>query len=915
MTTLEKMKEDWNRRVRHDYRLWMSDGVKDDDTMWASGERDFKIIADQIENPEGKTFLEIGCGVGRLLKPASKVFKQVIGVDVSDEALKKAEEFLQDFSNVVLINNSGSELSQLPERSIDVVASFASITSMPVSVIAQYLLETERVLTKEGVVRLQMYLGKEQSVSEEDTLHLRCFDKDKFEAACKLAGLKVTKIEELKLPFQVSFEELGIGACMVTLIKDGEPNGSVSDIVSTLLSNETESAEIVTPLEFWMTYNHAKTLILEGDFERAERALLYASDIAKATSIDVSDLLSEIVNQLSAGKHSGSSSHKIGAYTKGDFEEKNLKILKKRFPKIESELKKITSRCTVQNLEEGVSISLDGHMFDHPSKPLSGGEAWAKRSLSNLNESDHLIIFGFGSGAHVRALLSLTDKKISVIEPSLEVLKTVIEVTDVTDILDKIENLWINEEIDKPGELLIRPQHQALFPEVLSKVKSRVYGARGLDLLKPSIAVLGPLQGGTLPITEYTSRGLPVIGQKGRTINMSGFAQSYHAVEEIVKDKIRQTIMQSNLVQFLSATILESINEKPIDILICMAQAPISIEALTELRKRGIITVLWFSEDYLRFTYWKQVAPYYDFIFTIQKDECIEAIKRAGCPNVHYLPMGCDPAIHTPVVLSKEEKERWGSPISFVGAGYHNRSQMFASLASHPFKIWGTEWPTCRPFSDMVQEAGRRLTPDEYVKIFNATDINLNLHSSSERDGVDPYGDFINPRTFELASCGVFQLADRRTLLGELFEEDKEIALFSSLLEMKEKIDYYLAHPQERTKIAESGRRRALEEHTYAHRLKSMLSTIFAEKFDHLKSRIDQSPWKKFKERAKPHNELSERVEKAFLRGEEPTLDGLVSDIVTGNGDLTETEQKLLFLHHIKSQMVRMKREESGENK
>lgn len=905
MTTFEKMKEDWNRRVRHDYRLWMSDGVKDDEAMWASGERDFQIIAAGIESPETKTFLEIGCGVGRLLKPASKVFKQVIGVDVSDEALKKAEDFLRDKTNILLINNSGSDLSQLSERSIDVVASFASITSMPVSVIAQYLIETQRVLKEDGVVRFQIYLGREQSVSEDDTLHLRCFDKERFKSACKLAGLEVTAIEELKLPFQVSFEELGIGACIVTLAKDGEPSGSVLDIVSALISEISQENEVVTPLEFWMTYNHAKTLILEGDYERAERALHYASDIAKATSIDVSDLLSEIVDQLSIGTKEENS----GIQTR------NLEILQKKFPDIAKELKYVTSRCAVQNLSEGVCISIDGHVLDHPSKPKSGAETWAKRSLQGVNNSDHLIVFGFGSGAHIRALLNLAKNKISVVEPSVEVLKTALTVNDVSDVLERIEHLWITEEIEEAGELLIRPQHQALFPEFLSKVKSKIYGTRGLELLKPAIAILGPLQGGTLPITEYTARGLPVIGQKGRAINMSGFAQSYHAVEDVIKDKIRQKIMHGNLIQFLSATIIESINEKPIDILISMAQAPISVEALTELRKRGIITALWFSEDYLRFTYWKEVAPYYDFIFTIQKDKCLEAIKAAGCAQVHYLPMGCDPAIHTPLVLTEEEKNRWGSPISFVGAGYHNRSQMFAALASQPFKIWGTEWPTCRPFDSMVQEGGRRLTPEEYIKIFNATDININLHSSSERDGVDPYGDFINPRVFELASSGAFQLADRRTLLPELFEEDKEIVLFSSLKEMKEKINYYLAHPEERNEIAQAGRKRALNEHTYAHRLKSMLSTIYAEKFEHLKTRIDQSPWNKFKVRAKPHKELSQRVERAFLRGEEPTLDGLVSDIVTGNGDLTETEQKLLFLHHIKSQMIRMKREESGENR
>jgi len=41
-------------------------------------------------------------------------------------------------------------------------------------------------------------------------------------------------------------------------------------------------------------------------------------------------------------------------------------------------------------------------------------------------------------------------------------------------------------------------------------------------------------------------------------------------------------------------------------------------------------------------------------------------------------------------------------------------------------------------------------------------------------------------------------------------------------------------------------------------------------------------------------------------------LDGLVADIVGGNGKLTETEQKLLFLFHIRKQIIRFKVEELG---
>ena len=337
-----------------------------------------------------------------------------------------------------------------------------------------------------------------------------------------------------------------------------------------------------------------------------------------------------------------------------------------------------------------------------------------------------------------------------------------------------------------------------------------------------------------------------------------------------------------------------------------------STKVLSEIRKRGIITVLWFVEDYQRFTTWEVYAKYFDYIFTIQKQDCIDAIKGAGCQHVHYLPTACDPHVHAPAALTAEERERWGSDLSFVGAGYHNRQQLFAYLTGYDFKIWGTEWPECRPFDSLVQEKGRRLTPEEYIKIFNASKINLNLHSSTERDGVDPSGDFINPRTFELAACGAFQLIDPRAYLPDIFEAGVDVATFESISELKEKIDYYLHNDEERAAMAMSSRQKVLHKHTYQHRLQEMLSIVYSSHYEHIRNRLQHSPWTGMIEKSKRHPELHDRCKFAFAKGEDPGLDALVADIVMGKGDLTETEQKLLFLFHVSKQTIRMRKEEMG---
>ena len=65
------------------------------------------------------------------------------------------------------------------------------------------------------------------------------------------------------------------------------------------------------------------------------------------------------------------------------------------------------------------------------------------------------------------------------------------------------------------------------------------------------------------------------------------------------------------------------------------------------------------------------------------------------------------------------------------------------------------------------------------MRVFNASRINLNIHSCNG-EGLDPEADFVNPRTFELAACGAFQLVDERCLRPELFT-DQEVASFPTV--------------------------------------------------------------------------------------------------------------------------------------
>jgi spore maturation protein CgeB len=124
----------------------------------------------------------------------------------------------------------------------------------------------------------------------------------------------------------------------------------------------------------------------------------------------------------------------------------------------------------------------------------------------------------------------------------------------------------------------------------------------------------------------------------------------------------------------------------------------------------------------------------------------------------------------------------------------------------------------------VLQRNGARIDTDICQKIFNASAVNLNLHSWGGA-GFDPDGDFVNPRTFELAACGAFQLTDRRALMPALFTES-EVATVSSPDDLPGEITRWLREPEGRVAMAAHARRRVLAEHTYPHRMRELLSQI-----------------------------------------------------------------------------------------
>ena len=107
----------------------------------------------------------------------------------------------------------------------------------------------------------------------------------------------------------------------------------------------------------------------------------------------------------------------------------------------------------------------------------------------------------------------------------------------------------------------------------------------------------------------------------------------------------------------------------------------------------------------------------------------------------------------------------------------------------------------------------------EKAKAFNAAKIVLNTMHYAEIEAV-------NQRLFETTACGAFVITEWNPALPELFEPEREVVTFRARQELKEKVDYFLAHPEERQEIADRAYARAHREHTYEIRLTRMFTLL-----------------------------------------------------------------------------------------
>ncbi len=259
----------------------------------------------------------------------------------------------------------------------------------------------------------------------------------------------------------------------------------------------------------------------------------------------------------------------------------------------------------------------------------------------------------------------------------------------------------------------------------------------------------------------------------------------------------------------------------------------------------------------------------------------ITYLEGCGFAEVHTMPLAVDPS-----VFNAEPADRWPLPPTFVGnsmvafaqrewAWFEKRPEMAqvvhaafntgqvtrknfgagldALLDADAISDWDAE---ARRHAEMVCFIeGTRRVRQETVMALHPMGLVVRGDEGWGEYGVawEPYLNYtgelpwyyrtcaininttsiqmpttVNQRVFDCPAAGGFLLTDAQTVLGELFDVEREVACYRTMEECAELYGHYRKHPEERRALATRARERVLNEHTYGHRLEKIVGLLKA---------------------------------------------------------------------------------------
>lgn len=175
-----------------------------------------------------------------------------------------------------------------------------------------------------------------------------------------------------------------------------------------------------------------------------------------------------------------------------------------------------------------------------------------------------------------------------------------------------------------------------------------------------------------------------------------------------------------------------------------------------------------------------------------------------------YLPLAVDPERFHPGRASRSAE------LLFVASRTAYRETVVRSLLE-PARIIGTDWSGLAT-AGFHRVANRKISHRALIRLYQQHQAVLNIRNEANVE----HG--LNQRSFEPLACGAVVLNDDLVDVPLCFEPGREILVYRNAEELNALAARLRREPTFAVKIAEAGRRRVLAEHTYVHRVKTIVS-------------------------------------------------------------------------------------------
>jgi hypothetical protein len=262
----------------------------------------------------------------------------------------------------------------------------------------------------------------------------------------------------------------------------------------------------------------------------------------------------------------------------------------------------------------------------------------------------------------------------------------------------------------------------------------------------------------------------------------------------------------------LNADILRIAAAERPDIFWADKQLWIRPHTLDRLRAMGVVTVSYMIDNPFGtrrdpgWRLYRKDIPFYD-LHVVQRDRNLAEYRAHGARDVLKIQTAYEPTLNFPPPADWSDAA-CDREVSFIGTPYDDRA---ATLT----RLW-REGGLDVSISGNRRQWTKALDPEAMAKLFKAGElyraeyreaiwrskINLSFVTRANQD------EFAH-KSFEIAGCGGFLLAERSEGHMQRFIEDEEAVFFSSYEELVAKIHRYLPDEAARRRIASAGRARA----------------------------------------------------------------------------------------------------------